>query len=345
VAKKERKKTTPRRVTLQDVANAAGVSLGAASAALRGTNRPIGVSPEKRERILRIARELNYRPHAAARAMAGHAFRTIGVLAAEYCFGSYYSRVLRAIVGQAEECGYNVIVKMASSTLDLQNARIFNEELIDGVIIPAEHESHLREALFQFVIPHVWLHAGVDEPYNCVIADEAHGLQLAVEHLRTLGHRRIAFMPHDEAPSATTHTVVNRRAGYLEAMHQAGLPPIMARQEFMPVPAAVEHFLSLSPRVTAIIAHTDALASLTCAALLNRGVRIPADISVVGNEGVVWHRYCNPPLTTVRAPVLELGHAAVDMLVQRIERREPVRSVRVPQQLEIGASTGPAPAD
>ncbi|MEW6251527.1 MAG: LacI family DNA-binding transcriptional regulator, partial [Planctomycetota bacterium] len=287
--------------------------------------------------------ELNYRPHAAARAMAGRSFQTIGVLAAEYAFGSYFGHVLRGIVAQAEEQGYHVLIKMSHSKLDLHQARIFQEELIDGVIIPAETEPHLADALLHFAIPFVWLHAGIDEPFDCVMSDEFQGMQLLVDHLLALGHRRIAYMPHDEPASKDAHLVVTRRQAYLAATRARGLEPLEAPEPVMKPAAAVDAFLDMPQRPTALAAFTDALAALTAIALLDRGVRVPAEMSVVGNEGVVWHNYTHPRLTTVRAPVYDLGRAAVKMLVQHIDNGEPQPSLKLPQELVVQESTGPVP--
>jgi LacI family transcriptional regulator len=340
--KRARRRSVPR-ITLQDVANAAGVSLGAASAALQGSTRPIGVSRETRERVLRIARELNYRPHAGARALAGHSFKTIGVLAVEHCFGSYFSHVLRAIVTHADTIGYDVIVKMVSDPLDLQKASIFREELIDGVIVPAESEPELRKALYQFSIPHVWAHAGFCEPYNCVQSDEQQGLDLLVEHLVSLGHRRIAYIPHDEEQSMGFHLVATRRQCYAGAMRRHDLPPMLPERPAMHPAEAAEYYSRMRQRPTALVAYSDALAARMTAALLDRGLRIPDDISVVGNEGVIWHLYAHPPLTTACAPVHELGRSAVEMLVEQLRSGHPVESVCLPQKLEVHQSTGPAP--
>ncbi len=334
------RRSSRRRVTIRDVAKAAGVSIGAVSAALTDSKSNVGVSRETRERVRRVARELGYRPHAAARAMAAQSFRTIGVLAAEYCFGSYYTRALRGLVAQAEELGYHVVLKLVPTKYDLETARIFTEQLIDGVIIPAEAGEHTREALARFAIPHVWLNAGVDEPFNCVVPDEMQGMRLAIEHLMSLGHRRIAYMPQNDPYSH--HTFVIRERAYLAGMQGCGLEPVPTYSSWMEVPEHVDLYLAMRPRPTAIIVYSDAIASWTMNALLRRGLRIPDEMSIIGSEGVVWQDYCYRRLTTVRAPVNELGRAAVRMLVQQLDTGQPVPSITLPVSLEVNDSTAPA---
>jgi len=326
-------------VTIRDVAKAANLSIGAASAALRDAKSTIGVSRETRARVRRVAQELGYRPNAAARAMAARSFRTIGLVATENCFTSYYSYVTRGIVAQAEELGYNVIVKMVPTIHDLENARIFSEALIDGVVVPALTEEHMREALVRFEIPHVWLNAGVDEPHNCVISDEHQGMRLLVDHLISLGHRRIAYMPGDDPPGY--HSLITRENAFLAAMEAHGLEPMPTYSRWINIAEHVDLYLDMDPRPTAIVGGSDAFAAWTVSALLKRGLRVPEDVSVVGSEGVIWHRYIYPTLTTVLGPVHELGRAAVKMLVQHIDTGKPVPSVKLPVTLEVNESTAP----
>ena len=336
-----KKPIPPKRVTIRDVAQAAGVSTGAVSAALAGTKSNVGVSRETRERIQRVAQELGYRPHAAARAMAAKSFRTIGVLAAEYCFGSYYTHVLRGLVAQAEALGYHVLLKLVPTRYDLENARIFTEQIIDGVIIPAEAGEHTREALARFQMPHVWLNAGVDEPINCVRPDEVQGLRLAVEHLMKLGHRRIAYMPQEEP--LPYHACTTRPQAYLAALAACGLEPVPTHDQPVDIAQHVEQYLAMRSRPTAMIVYSDPIAAWAVNALVKRGVRVPEEMSVVACEGVVWLNYCYRRLTAVRAPVYEMGQVAVRMLVQELETGQAAPSVTLPVSLEVNESTGPPP--
>ncbi len=338
---RKRKRTGQRRVTLDDVAKAAGVSPGAASAALRGEGAPIKVSEETRARVRRVAQELNYRPHAAARAMAGQAFKALGVLAAGYVYGSYFTHVLRGLSLEAERLGYHIVLAMESSRRDLLQAPVFTSQLIDGLIVPAESDESLRAAVAALNLPHVWLNAGVEEELNCINPDEEQGMELLVGHLHELGHRRIAYIRHDDPDSGDYHTVETRRLAFLASLRRRGLEPLPKNDVIEPVDELVDYFLNLAEPPTAIAVYSDAIGALVTGALLNRGVRVPEDMSVTGYEGVVWHQYAHPNLTTVKAPVLEMGAAAVRMLIEGIETNQPVRSIKLPHTLEVHASTGP----
>ncbi len=333
-----------RRVTIRDVARAAGVSVGAASTALSRAKSNVALSKETRARIVRAAEELRYRPLAAARAMTAARFRTIGVLATEYCMmGSFYGGVLRGLANQAEELGYNLLLKTVRTKLDMQGASIFSEHQIDGVIIPAEAEQRTHAALGHYDIPHVWVNTELHEPFTCVHVDDVQGTALAVDHLVRCGHRRIAFLHH--YTGERHHVTVKRERGYLEGLKRNKLRPVPTYDRYMDIAEHVDLYLKMEPRPTALVAFTDAMAILACNALVKRGLRIPDDMSVVGHEGVVLHHYAFCRLTTVVSPVEELGRTAVRMLVGQLTSGEPAPSVVLPETLEVNESTGPPPGE
>ncbi len=332
-----------KRATIRDVARAAGVSVGAASTALSNAQSNVTLSRPTRERIMRVARELRYRPSAAARAMTAARAGTLGVLATEYCMmGSFYSGVLRGIANQVEELGYNLILKIVRNKLDMRSASIFTEHQIDGVIIPADAEQRTHDALRHYDIPHVWVNTEVHEPHNCVHVDDMQGTTLAVDHLVRLGHQRIAFLHH--YTGERHHVTIKRERGYLEGLRRHRLQPVATYDRYMDIHEHVTLYARMKPRPTALIAYSDAMAILACNALVRLGLRIPEDMSVIGHEGVVLQHYGFCRLTTVVAPAEELGRAAVRMLVEQVSTGEPADSVLLPETLEVNESTAPPPA-
>lgn len=334
----------PKRVTIRDVAQAAGVSVGAASTALRNVRSNVVLSEATRQRILDAAKRLRYRPNSAARAMAGVRTSTIGVLTTEYCMGGhYYGEVLRGIANTAEARGFNLLLKSVPTKLDMGEASMITEQLVEGVVIPAEAEHRTREALHFFDIPHVWLNTELEEPHNCVHADEMHGLRLAVDHLVGLGHRRIAWVHH------TTYdkhrTTIERERAYLLALRAHDLSPVPTYDRYGDVPGHVDVYLRQEPRPTALIVFSDAMMMMALQQLLRRGVRIPEEMSLISAEGLALSYFAAVPITHVRAPARQLGHTAVDMLVHQISTGEPPPSVKVPQALEVLESTAPPPPE
>ncbi len=340
MAKKSIKRV--KRVTIRDVARVAGVSVGAASTALSKSQSNVALSRETRERVLRVARELRYRPLAAARAMAGMSFRTIGVLATEFCMvGSFYSNVLRGIANQIEELGYSLLLKTVRDKLAMEASSIFSEHQIEGVIIPADAEQRTHAALMHYDIPHVWLNTELHQPYNCVHVDDVQGARLAVDHLVRLGHRHIGFVHHFSGERH--HVTVKRERGYVEGLRSHGLQPLPTYDRYLDIAEHVGLYLDQRPRPTALVVYSDAMAILVCNALVKRGLSIPHDMSVVGHEGVILHEYAFCKLTTVKSPCEELGRTAVRMLVHQLETRQPAPSVLLPSVLEVNESTAPPP--
>lgn len=340
MANEPTERKTRKRVTIRDVAQAAGVSVGAASTALRNTKSNVVLSESTRQRILQAARDLRYRPNAAARAMAGRRLQTLGVLASEYCMtGSYYGVVWRGIVTAAEAAGYHLMMKMLPTGFDPDRVSFFAEQLTDGVIIPIEAEERTRDALQRFNIPHIWLNAAEYEPFNCVHSDEQQGLQLAVDHLIELGHRHIAYLPHGSGDRHST--TIARETAYLAALRARDLLPVPTFDKYTPIGEHLGAYLDMDPRPTAIIAYSDAVGIWALNHLLERGVRVPQDLSVVGNEGAILNWLAYRKLTTVKAPTLALGRKAVELLLEQLRTGKPTPSVRLPQRLEILESTAP----
>ncbi|MEW6249869.1 MAG: LacI family DNA-binding transcriptional regulator [Planctomycetota bacterium] len=333
-------KRTTKRVTIRDVARVAGVSVGAASTALSKSQSNVALSRETRERVIRVARELRYRPLAAARAMAGMRRHSVGVLATEFCMlGSFYSNVLRGIANEANEHNCNLLLKIVRSKTDMENTTIFSEQQIDGVIIPADTETRTNAALVHYDIPHVWLNTELDQPVNCVHIDDVQGTMLAIDHLVALGHRHIGFVHHHTGERH--HQTIKRECGYVQGLRKHGLLPMPTYDQYLDIGQHVSRYLALEPRPTALVVYSDAIALLVCNELVRRGLRIPQDMSVVGHEGVVLHEFAYCRLTTVATPAEELGRTAVRMLLHQFEHGTPAPSVMLPEKLEVGASTAP----
>jgi len=237
--------------------------------------------------------------------------------------------------------GFNLSLMTVRSKVEMEETSIFSEQHIDGVIIPSDAEQRTNAALLHYDIPHVWLNTELDQPHNCVHVDDRHGATLAVDHLVELGHRRIAFMEH--YTEERHHINIKREQGYLDGLKNHGLEPIPTYELCMDIGEHVDLYLGMEDRPTALVMYSDAMGILACNALVKRGLRIPDDMSVVGHEGVVLQEYAFRPLTTVTAPVDELGCTAVQMLAYQLEHGKPAQSVLLPETLEVNETTGPPP--
>lgn len=332
-----------KRVTIRDVARAAGVSVGAASTALSQSRKSnVALSKATRERVMQAARELRYRPLTAARAMAGMKFHTFGVLATETTLTrTVCSHALCAIATEVGTLGYALLLKVVANEAEMGLSSIFSEQQIDGVIIPSDADQRTREALEHYNIPHVWLNTELREAQNCVNVNDAGGTMLAIEHLARLGHRRIGFVQH--ICGAQRHVTAERQRGYVEGLAQHGLEPLPTYDRYMEIADHVKVYLDMNPRPTALVVHSDTMALLACSALIRHGLRIPQDMSVVGHGGLRAHEFGDPQLTTIRTPALELGRTAVRMLLHQIEHGGPAPSQVLDENLVINGTTAPPP--
>jgi LacI family transcriptional regulator len=181
------------------------------------------------------------------------------------------------------------------------------------------------------------------EEADCVVSDDLRGARLAVEHLLRLGHRRIAHLSAGEGMSSAR----DRRAGYLAALQEAGLPMeerlITGASYFMSsdeLQAAILSLLDLSDRPTALFAANDDMAAESIAVAQARGLRVPGDLSVVGYGNTEVGRYIG--LTTVHQDPLDMGRLAARRLFARLEEPDlAVERIVLPVQMVLRDSCGP----
>lgn len=329
------------RPTIYDVANRAGVSKSLVSLVLQGSPN---VSGARRKAVQAAIDELGYRPSRAASALAANRTRSIGLLIDDF-HNPWFVEALRGLRSVLDPAGWNVTV--ADLQLEALSGRNpldgFLAMHVDGLIIAAE--PHTAPPLRKLGVPFVI--AGVREldagTADVVASDEVQGGRLAVEHLIQLGHTRIAHLT-GQGGSAKA-----RRDGYLRAIDAAGLQTRMTgesgetTEEAGYVAAGV--LLDSDPGVTAVFAANDLMALGALAALKERGLRTPEDVSVVGydNTALAASRYLN--LTSIDSHNASLGAEAAHALLARIaEPNGPRRQLLLAPSLIARGSTGRSPA-
>ncbi|HET9768903.1 MAG TPA: LacI family DNA-binding transcriptional regulator [Thermoanaerobaculia bacterium] len=338
--------------SIYEVARAAGISVATVSRVL---NDKGPVRAETRQRVLEAVERLGYVPHSAARSLSTRRTMSIGVLLPDM-HGAFFGEIVRGIDLAARAAGYHLLVSGSHS--DAAETAALLQTLhgrVDGLILmtPALGHAWLDKVLPRRV-PVVLLNprgeaaAGDDDTagrHDSLRIDNRLGARLAVEHLIGLGHRSIAFVggPADNADAA------ERLAGYREALEQGGLP-IVPRLEMAgdfgeeSGLRAGAKMAALMPHPTAIFAANDAMAIGCLAAMRERGLRVPEDVSLVGFDDVPIARYLTPALTTVQVPIAELGKQAMARLLAAVDGRPshpeggPMHTVIAPT-LAIRAST------
>ncbi len=312
-------------VRLRDVAERAGVSIGQVSRILN--NDPNArAAALTRDKVLRVANELGYRPNVMARALRAARSDTIGVLVPDIT-NPLFAGMLTGIEEEAEQRGYTVLLGRSEQVRSGgQLARMIERGRVDGFILQATDDTSL-DALTRLVshVPSVLVHGRLDDRPGSVMMDDAGAARLATETLISNGHRRIALA--GGLPDMTTAR--RREDGYLAALRSHGLPVdqgLITRLGYAlstSAEALDQLFSGAAPEPTAIVvANVNAAIGLLTAAQA-RGIRVPDDLSVIAIHDSWICDHSAPPLTTLRMPVQAMGQAAVRLLHERLAGGQP----------------------
>lgn len=330
--------------TIQDVARRAGVSAPTVSRVLANKEN---VDPILRERVLEAVRLLNYRPQRAARALRRQVTRTIAFIIPDIQ-NPFFTSVLRGVEEAAFADDYVVMLCNTDDSLQRQQEYIsvLKAEKIAGMVIcPADESSSLEQVasareqgIAVVAVDRTLRTAEVDT----VMSDNEQGADDAVSYLIGLGHTRIGIIsgPEHFAPGR------ERRQGYERAHSRAGLPvdPLLIQTTDFRPDAAIHTALNLlaeppARRPTALFATSSRLSLGVLAAIGERKLRIPDDVSFIGFDDAEWTKSYAPQLTVVAQPTYEIGDRACRMLLARIENPDiPPEIVRLPAELIVRRS-------
>lgn len=338
-----------RAVTIRDVAKAAGVSIATVSSVFNARNH-VRISPETRERVLKVAKELGYRPRRVAQGLRKGLTYLIGLaipLQPDSPLSPFFYEAVSGALRAAKEKGWMISIlgfKDRAEELSLLQKAV-TQHLVDGVLLFDPQEGDPRFPLLKGKLPFVVIGRTDNPEIHTVDNDNVEAAKLATQHLIRLGHKRIAFV---HIP-LSYFTAKDRLEGYKQALTEAKLP---FRKEFLVeadgyygVEAGYRAMLTLLEKLkeppTAVLAMDDTLALGCIQAAAERGLKVPNDLAVVGFNDSAFSVHCEPPLTTVRIFSETLAYYAVDMLL-RLVQGEVVAPKRltVPTQLIVRKSCG-----
>lgn len=335
-----------KKLTIRDIARMAGVSRSTVSLALN--NSPL-VNAQTKARILRLIEEVSYRPNAMARGLVSKHCGVISVVVppVSHVFSdSYFSESLSGILDAASEADYRVAIETANEEFasGRRPERLFEERRTDGLLaVGALISDRYLERLFQAGRPVVLVNSELGET-PATIADNEEGTVAVVHHLVSLGHRAIGYI---KGPDITT-TGLQRDKGFRNGLRLAGLPyreDLMACGDFSEKSGyeAMAQILERGPAPSAVFAANDMMAIGAARRLKEAGLVVGRDVALVGGDDAPLARYVEPPLTTLRQSMYDLGAQAARLLLEWVgNKRPPARRTVLHTELVIRASCGAA---
>ncbi len=310
-------------VTLNDIAEKAGVSVSTVSRVLNKKGEKHRIGKDTRERILKTARELAYRPNQLARGLRLKKTNTLGLIAPDVS-NPFFAFIIKRVQSIAHGLGYSLIVCNTDENLnqEIDHLNLLSRSRVDGLVAMPVGQSYTHFAEWhERGIPLVLLDRCFDEAsVNSVVVDNRNGSKEAVEHLIGFGHQRIAFI--QGLPNTLTNTM--RLQGYREALEAHGIPydeSLVVGRDFRQENGYMETKLLLSRvnRPTALFATSDTITLGALQAIYEENLLIPEDISLIMFDDVDYAPYLRCPLTAVRQPKEMMGELGVKLLIEEIK--------------------------
>jgi DNA-binding LacI/PurR family transcriptional regulator len=329
-------------VTLYELAQAADCSVSTVSRVLNNSKHPI--SEATRERIFTLAREMGYRPNVAARGLKTNRTYTIGLIV-DNIGGPFTPIIIRGIQEYLQQHDYFSVIISTGWDPELKSEAVHQliSRSIDGIIFVESWRDETNNTLDLANKPYVYVYRLFDgDSTNSVLLDDFHGACLAVEHLVSLGHRRIAYIngPHGWVSSK------ERLEGYQAVLAHYGIPfePTLVAEGTWEIQSgypAAKKILALPEHPTAIFAANDLMALGAIYAIQDAGLNVPNDIAVVGCDDRDLASFSHPTITTVCPPSFEMGQSAAQLILDRLENHGEMKGpLRLQGKLIIRESCG-----
>jgi LacI family transcriptional regulator len=310
-------------VTIKDVARESGVNISTVSRALNNRN---GVNDQTREHVLAAAARLNYHPNRVARGLVTGRSHTLALVVSDIR-NPFFAEVARGAEDAARNGNCDLV--LCNSDLDadkqMEYVRSLLEKRVDGILmnsvamLSGDQQTRLSES----GVPIVLLNRSAPtRTFSTVCADNETGGAMAAQYLLDLGHRRIAHLTGPRKHG----NLSDRTRGFVRALQAAKRPvqPLVLHGKFNFAGGTELARKVLAERrdITAIFAANDVMAYGVVRAVLDQGLRIPEDLSLVGFDNVEFSSIIHPPLTTIHQPKYEMGQAAVEILLRLARNKE-----------------------
>ncbi|MBB6670662.1 LacI family DNA-binding transcriptional regulator [Cohnella nanjingensis] len=337
-----------------DIARLAGVSRKTVQRVL---NHAANVKPETREKVLRVMETHRYEPNAAARKLSARKSHTVGLFivqdATKYTLHTddlFFGAVIGAIISRAATLGYNTLVMMLDIADPEPLFSLYRQKSIDGGFIVSwsdlrEIVGRMREARYEVGVFEEGFFRDAPQGVPIPRLDNYRGAGEVARYLAGLGHRRIGIVTGD----MDNHTARERFRGFTDALRELELP---IHEDSVHYGAfteadgerAVERWLSEDRLPEAVFCSNDLMAYGALKALARHRIPVPEAISVVGFDDLLVSAYMHPPLTTMKAPRVEMAVQTADRLIARLEGRDEESLAKEVFRAELVERSSCAPA-
>ena len=331
-----------KRITIEDVAKRAGVSKGTVSAVMNSKGT---VKPTTREHILRVMKEMNFRPMGVAKNLRnGNQDKSIAIIIKDLNY-PFYTSIASGVKEYANSKGYMVVVTSSENDHESEKkyTHLFSTKDIKGTIIAPIVEGKTEiEHLFKLKMinyPFVLLEAVKGIQANVVAIDNIKAIKKAVKYLIDNGHTKIV---HFAGPPNSSHTQ-ERIEGFRHAFSES--PLVFCKDMIVSVGSqhecsycrTIEYFERKRKKdyPTAIVCFNDQQALAVMTALKDLKIKVPDDISIIGNDDIYYAKIYPVPLTTIRAPQHEIGIKAAEILIRNIESSVPLPPKQIMLETEF----------
>lgn len=330
------------KMTIKDVAKLADVSPSAVSFVI---NNKKGVSPETRDKVLKIIEQVGYIPNPNSRRLIFNKSNNFVVLfkrsisPLEHYF---YAEINNVILHECENYGYNLI--FASIIVEdnkIEFPDVVKSYDVDGIIFYGDVDPIILRSLQKYAIPYIIIDSHSPNPDTLsVVADYSVAAYTAVKYLIQSGHENIAYIGNSFLAGFSAQTF----SGYKKAMGESNLASDMQwiqleSQDEISAGYCMENILSCKNFPTAVFCSADIYAIGAIRAIKNAGLRVPDDISIISIDDIILSRYTDPMLTTIKIDKKEMGRIAINLLLKKIQDESVENAVIESDKLIVRGST------
>jgi LacI family transcriptional regulator len=340
-----RKETRP--VNLRDVAKRAKVSVATVSMVLNENPR---ISRATQSRVQQVIERMGYRPNRLAQGLSSRYTRVLAVMlpALRHGFGdAYFGELISGVCDRAGKLGYKVMLEQAKPDFikGHEHIAIYERRYVDGILCLGSNDRHhfladFKDRRYPLIVVDNYLEQW---DLDHVVCDYRAGTEQVMNYLLQLGHRKVGFI--NAAPEV--RTARDRLEVFQQRLQTAGVEPMpqwIDDGQFTEHggAAAAERILAAAPDITALFAGNDKMALGAMHYCNRRGIRVPADISIVGFDDMQQAAFVNPSLTSVHLPLYEVGALACERLIERIRGKVDRVAEILPTHLVVRESTAMA---